>query len=96
VIRDTDTVETIIPEEIMKESAFYQHIVNKARAEGFAEGFAKGLLVLIRKRFTSIPRTISAKIKSIHDKDTLLTIQKMAIDAKTKKEFIEAFNALNI
>ena len=96
----------------MKESAFYQHIVNKARAEGFAEGFAKGfaegfaksfaegfaegLLVLIRNRFTSIPRTISSKIKSIRDKDTLLNIQKMAINARTKKEFVEAFNGLNI
>jgi predicted transposase YdaD len=108
VIRDTDTVETIIPEEIMKESAFYQHIVNKARAEGLAEGkaegltkgeakgIAEGLLALIRNRFTSTPRTISSKIKSIHDKDTLLNIQKMAIDAKTKKEFVESFNALNI
>ena len=88
----------------MKESAFYQHIVNKARAEGLAEGEAKGeakglaegLLVLIRNRFTSIPRTISAKTKSIRDKDTLLNIQKMAIDAKTKKEFVETFNGLNI
>jgi hypothetical protein len=124
VIRDTDTIETIIPEEIMKESAFYQHIVNKARAEGLAEGEVKGeakgeakgiaeglakgeakgkveglvegLLALIKNRFTSTPRTISAKIKSIHDKNTLLRIQKMTIDAKTKKEFIETFNALNI
>ena len=92
VIPDTDTIETIIPEEIMKESAFYQHIVNKARAEGLTEG----LLALIRNRFTSTPRTISSKIKSIRDKDTLLNIQKMAINAKTKKEFIEAFNGLNI
>ena len=92
VIRDTDTIETIIPEEIMKESAFYQHIINKARADGLAEG----LLALIRNRFTSTPRTISSKIKSIRDKDTLLNIQKMAIDAKTKKEFVESFNALNI
>jgi predicted transposase YdaD len=108
VISDTDTVETIIPEEIMKESAFYQHIVNKARAEGLAEGEVKGeakgkveglvegLLALIKNRFTSIPKTISSKIKSIHDKNTLLRIQKMAIDAKTKKEFVETFNALNI
>ena len=84
----------------MKESVFYQHIINKARAEGLAEGKAEGLveglLALIRNRFTSTPRTISAKIKSIHDKDTLLNIQKMAINAKTKKEFIETFNGLNI
>ena len=38
VISDTDTVETIIPEEIMKESAYYQHIVNKAKNEGLTEG----------------------------------------------------------
>ena len=96
----------------MKESAFYQHIVNKARTEGLAEGLAEGeakgeakgkaeglvegLLALIRNRFTSTPRTISSKIKSIRDKDTLLNIQKMAINAKTKKEFVEAFNGLNI
>ena len=84
----------------MKESAFYQHIVNKARAEGLVEGEAKGLaeglLALIRNRFTSIPRTISSKIKPIRDKDTLLNIQKMAINAKTKKEFVETFNGLNI
>ena len=83
----------------MKESAFYQHIVNKASSEGLAEGRdegrAEGLLALIKDRFTSIPRMISSKIKSIHDKDTLLSIQKMAINAKTKKEFVEAFNALN-
>lgn len=104
VIRDTDTIETIIPEEIMKESAFYQHIVNKARAEGLseglteglAEGLTEGLLALIKNRFTSTPRTISSQIKSIRDKDTLLNIQKMAINAKTKKEFVETFNALNI
>jgi len=100
VIPDTDTIETIIPEEIMKESAFYQHIVNKARTEGLAEGEAKGiaegLFALIRNRFTSTPRTISSKIKSIRDKDTLLNIQKMAIDAKTKKEFVEAFRNDNL
>ena len=106
VISDTDTIETIIPEEIMKESAYYQHIVNKARTEGLAEGrvegrvegraegLAEGLLALIRKRFTSVPRTILPKIKSIRDKETLFNIQTLALDAKTKKEFIETFNLL--
>jgi len=124
VIPDTDTIETIIPEEIMKESVFYQHIVNKARAEGLAEGLTEGkakgkakgkaegkaegriegeslgiieaLLALIRNRFTSVPRTILRNIRSIRDKETLLSIQKLAIDAKTKNEFVEAFNTLNI
>ena len=88
----------------MKESAFYQHIVEKARAEGLAEGLAEGetegltegLLALIKTRFISVPRTISSKIKSIQDKDTLLDIQKMAINAENKKEFVEIFNSLNI
>jgi len=92
VISDTDTIESIIPEEIMKESAFYQHIVNKARSEGLLEG----LLFLIKNRFASVPRTVSRRIKSIRDEDTLLSIQKLAIDAETKKDFVEAFNALNI
>ena len=100
VISDTVTIESIIPEEIMKESVYYQHIVNKAKNEGLAEGESIGiieaLIALIRNRFTSVPRTISHKIKSIRDKKTLLRIQKLAIDAKTKKEFIEAFNALNM
>ena len=102
VISDTDAIEIIIPEEIMKESAYYQHIVNKARTEGLAEGRAEGeslgiteaLLALIRNRFTSVPRTISQEIKSIRDKEALFNIQKLAIDAKTKKEFVEAFKAL--
>jgi predicted transposase YdaD len=112
VISDTDAIEIIIPEEIMKESVFYQHIVNKARDEGLAKGIVRGkveglaegeslgiieaLLVLIRNRFTSVPRTVSKRIKSIRDKEILLNIQKLAIDAKTKREFVEAFNALNI
>lgn len=97
VIDDTDTIETIIPEEIMKESAFYQHIVKKARADGKAEGeylgISEALFTLINTRFTSIPRTTSRKIKSIHDKKILLDIQKLAINAQTKKEFVDAFNA---
>ena len=108
VIRDTDTIESIIPEEIMKESVYYQHIVNKARDEGLAKGKAEGkvegeslgiieaLLALIRNRFTSVPRTLLRNIRSIRDKETLLRIQKLAIDAKTKKEFVEAINALYI
>ena len=104
VISDIDAIETIIPEEIMKESAYYQHIVNKAenagltrgKAEGESLGIIEALLVLIRNRFTSVPRTISRKVKSIRDKETLLNIQKLAINAKTKKEFVEAFNALKL
>ena len=106
VIKDSDAIETIIPEEIMKESAYYQHIVNRAKSEGLAEGLTrgkaegeplgiiKGLLALIRRRFTSVPRTISQKIESIRDEETLFNIQKLAIDSNTKDEFINAFNAL--
>jgi len=104
VINDTDVIETIIPEEIMKESVYYQYIVNKARTEGLEEGKAEGesigfveaLLALISNRYASVPKTISQKIRSIHDKEILLDIQKLAIDAQTKKDFIESFNALNI
>jgi len=104
VINNTDTIETIIPEDIMKESAYYQYLRSKAIAEGKAEGrtegeilgVSKGLLSLINTRFTSIPRTLSRKIKSIRDEKVLLDIQKMAIDAKTKQEFIAAFRSQNI
>ena len=88
----------------MKESVYYQYIVNKARTEGLEEGKAEGesigfveaLLALISNRYASVPKTISQKIRSIHDKEILLDIQKLAIDAQTKKDFIESFNALNI
>jgi hypothetical protein len=70
--------------------------VNKAKAEGESLGIIEALFALIRNRFTSVPRTISQKIKFIRDKEILLNIQKLAIDAKTKKDFVEAFKALNI
>jgi predicted transposase YdaD len=105
VIRNTQIVETIIPEDIMKESAYYQYLRNKIRDEGLTEGLAKGktegkfegiiiaLLSFINTRFNSIPKTISQKIKSIRDEKLLLEIQKLAIDAKTKQEFVKAFRA---
>ncbi len=112
VISDTNTVETIIPEEIMKESAYYQYLRSKAIAEGKAEGLVEGeakgeakgkleglttaLLSLVNNRFTSIPRTISQKIKSIRDENVLLDIQKLAIDAQTKQEFVKAIRSQNI
>jgi len=116
VISDTNTLETIIPEDIMKESAYYQYLRSKAIAEGKAEGLAEGeakglaegetkgkleglttaLLSLVNTRFTSIPKTISRKISSIRDEEVLLDIQKLAIDANTKREFIKAIRAQNI
>lgn len=92
----------------MKESVYYQHIVGKAKAEGLVEGREEGLaegeslgisealIALIRNRFTSVPRTALKTIKSTHDKNSLFSIQNLAIDAKTREEFVNAFNALNL
>ncbi len=90
VIKNQQTVNLIIPEEIMKESVTYQHIVNKAKTE-----MGSSLLLShLGRRFDSIPKTISDKIKTIEDEQILLKIQDLVIDAENKQEFLKAFRAL--
>ncbi len=90
VIKNQQTVNLIIPEEIMKESVTYQYMVNKAKTEALSSA----LLLTLNTRFDSIPQTISDKIQTIDDPQLLLESQKLAVTAQSKREFLKAFRAL--
>jgi hypothetical protein len=92
VINNQQTIDLIIPEEIMKESVSYQHMVNKAKTEALSSA----LLLSLNTRFNSIPKTISEQIKTIDDPQILLESQKLVITAQSKAEFLKAFRALKI
>ena len=90
VIKNQQTIDMIIPEEIMKESVSYQYIVNKAKTQGISSA----LLLSLNTRFDSIPKTIQDKINTIDNEQILLESQKLAITAQSKAEFLKAFRAL--
>jgi hypothetical protein len=90
VIKNQQTLNLIIPEEIMKESVSYQYMYNKAKIEGGRHL----LLSSLNTRFDSIPKTILDQIQAIDDEQILLEVNKLAVTTQSKAEFLKAFRAL--
>lgn len=78
----------MIPLEQLKESSFYQYILDEGRAEGEAEGetkaTAKALRMLVAKRFPRL--NITKEVARIHDAAVLQQLLADALEAKTAAE----------
>jgi predicted transposase YdaD len=66
------TIEALLPgASQMKESTFYQGILEEGRAEGEIKGARKMLLRQGQKRHGLIPQALRAKLESVNDLEHL-------------------------
>ena len=70
----------MIPLEQLRESSFYQYILDEGRAEGEAKADAKALRMLVAKSFPKL--NISKEIPRIHEAAVLQQRFAEALEAK--------------
>jgi predicted transposase YdaD len=62
LVMESEMIKTILRNDIMKESAFYQDILQEGRQEGRQEGEVAFLMRLLVKRFGNVSESIESRL----------------------------------
>ena len=91
---DLTFLQKLISEEIMQESPFYEHIIQRGIEQGSREMSIKYILSVLTKRFPQNDvQRVEQALESIVDIDHLTELHLMAIDTPSVEAFLQELNA---
>ena len=91
---DLTFLQKLISEEIMQESPFYEHIIQRGIEQGSREMSVKNILSVLTERFPqSDVQPVEQALESIQDIDRLTKLLLTAIDTPSVEAFLQELNA---
>ena len=91
---DLTFLQKLISEEIMQESPFYEHIIQRGIEQGSREMSVKNILSVLTERFPqSDVQPVEQALESIQDIDRLTELLLTAIDTPSVEAFLQELNA---
>ena len=102
IAHDLTFLQKLISEEMMQESPFIEHLIQKYSEQGIEQGIEQGsremsiknTLSVLTKRFPqSDVQPVSQALESIVDIDRLAELHLMAIDTPSVEAFLQELNA---
>ena len=88
LVMEPEMIKTILRSDIMKESAFYQDILQEGRQEGRQEGEVALLMRLLVKRFGNISESIESRLTQASIADLELWGDRI-LEAKTLTDIFD-------
>ena len=94
IAHDLTFLQKLISEEMMQESPFIEHLIQKYSEQGSREMSIKYILSVLTKRFPQNDvQRVEQALESIVDIDRLTELHLMAIDTPSVEAFLQELNA---
>ncbi len=97
IAHDLTFLQKLISEEIMQESPFYEHIIQRGIEQGSREMSVKNILSVLTERFPqSDVQPVEQALESIQDIDRLTKLLLTAIDTPSVETFLQVLDTSEV